>query len=427
MAASLLLPDLIAGACACLALTGWGMVWHLSRHARLSEHETRHRKPDRKPTPSNNTLLANAAPLLVEAIPGMALILGSMGQILACNEDAQTHYGNSLGALLRHPNARDTLKTALHAPSVTDATLPAACSTTVRLDVPVKCSVHLAMRRIVGSSERDSLVLVLLHDRSIMQAVDRMRADFVAHASHELRTPLASLSGFIDLMREGGDTTDPSSRTLYLDIMNQQATRMQRLIDRLLYLSQLELKGHHRPHEQLDVDELFALVLGEVTPRFHDSGRTLTVDHEENLILLADSDEMVQVLLNLIENAIRYGTRPDHPLHVRLHARQATPDEGPSSAMPGILITVEDNGPGIAAHHIPRLTERFYRITNQPESHTESEQGTGLGLAIVRQILERHGGQIRFASTPGQGTTCFIWLPAAHTPQNRATRAIPAP
>ncbi|WP_326831347.1 ATP-binding protein [Bombella favorum] len=416
-ASSLLLPDLIAVVCTCLALAGWGMVWHLSRRVHLSEHEPHHRSPDRKPTPNSSTMLADAAPLLVEAIPGMALILGSMGQILACNEDARTHYGKSLGALLRHPNARDTLKTALHAPSATDMALPAACSTTVRLDVPVKCSVHLAMRRVGGASERDSLVLVLLHDRSIMQAVDRMRADFVAHASHELRTPLASLSGFIDLMREEGDTTDPSSRTLYLDIMNQQATRMQRLIDRLLYLSQLELKGHHRPHERLDVDDLFALVLGEVTPRFHDSNRTLTVDHEENLALLADRDEMVQLLLNLIENAIRYGTKPDHPLHVRLHARQATPAEGPSPATPGVLIMVEDNGPGIAAHHIPRLTERFYRITDQPEGSTGGEQGTGLGLAIVRQILERHGGQIRFTSTPGQGTACLVWLPTAPAPQ----------
>ncbi|MCT6819692.1 MAG: HAMP domain-containing histidine kinase [Bombella apis] len=414
--ASPLLPEIITAICACLALTGWAMVWHLSRRPHGT---TRPDSPRPSAPPPGSVLPFHEATLLVDTIPGMALILGSVGQIMACNEAARTHYGNSLGALLRHPTAHSTLHSALHAPPMDDG-LPAPCSTTIRLDVPVKCSVHLAMRRLPGAAGRNSLVLVLLHDRSLIQAVDRMRADFVAHASHELRTPLASLTGFIDLMKEGGDQTDQTSRTLYLEIMSQQATRMQRLIDRLLYLSQLEMKGHHHPQEELEAEELFALVLGEVTPRFQHDSRRLTVTQEDSLTLLANRDEMVQVLLNLIENAIRYGTMPERTLHVRLHARRATPAEGPTSSLPGLLITVEDNGPGIAAHHLPRLTERFYRITPPSDSsHAEAGQGTGLGLAIVRQILERHGGQLHFTSTVGQGTTCHVWLPAAPLPQDQ--------
>lgn len=410
MAPSPLLLELITLVCAFLALTGWGLAWRLARRTRATDSATA--PPAAQPLPDNRQ--ARDILQLTETIPGMALVLGSMGQVLACNEAVQTRYGNSLHALLRHPNARNSLHTALNASLMPDSAIPAACSTTISLDVPIKRTVRLSMRRLAGTTGRDSLILTLLNDRSAVQAADRMRADFVAHASHELRTPLASLSGFIDLLREGNDQTDPASRTLYLDIMHQQATRMQRLIDRLLYLSQLELKGHRRPHERLDIGELFAVVLGEVMPRFRDASRKLDMTHDDGLTVLADEDELVQVFLNLMENAIRYGTRPDCPLHIRLNARQSGPDDELAAGEAGILLSVDDNGPGIAAHHLPRLTERFYRITDGPAADsTETGQGTGLGLAIVRQILDRHGGRLHFASTPGKGTTCLIWLPAA--------------
>lgn len=393
----------MAASSAILALAGWGMAWRLSRHTGPVQSST---TTETRP---------NDITRLVDTIPGMALILGPMGQVLACNAEAQTRYGDSLNALLRHPNTRDALNTALNAPPTAGTGLPAACSATITLDVPIRRSIRLSMRRLAGASGRDSLVLTLLNDRSTIRAVDRMRADFVAHASHELRTPLASLSGFIDLLRTD-DPAESSSRTLYLDIMDQQATRMQRLIDRLLYLSQLELNTHQRPRDRLDVEELFARILGEVTPRFRDASRQLDVRQEEGLTLLANEDELVQLFLNLIENAIRHATRPDHPLHVRLQARQATPDDHPAAGTAGILLSVEDDGPGIEAHHLPRLTERFYRVTDRPDSSSAADQGTGLGLAIARQILDRHGGRLHIESTPGRGTTCLIWLPAAPPP-----------
>lgn len=414
MVPSPLLPEVITFSCLLLALAGWGVAWRLARRTRKTSSTPPATQTGPLPQHSLPEIQTNNAHQLAETIPGMALVLGAMGQVLACNRAAQTRYGDSLHALLRHPNARNSLHTALNAPLMPESDIPTACSTTISLDVPIQRTIRLSMRRLPGTAGRDSLILTLLDDRSAIQAADRIRADFVAHASHELRTPLASLSGFIDLLRDGGDQTDPASRSLYLDIMHQQATRMQRLIDRLLYLSQLELKGHHHPHDRLDIGELFAIVLGEVMPRFKDSNRQLDMTHEDDLTVLADEDELVQVLLNLMENAIRYGTQPDRPLHVRLHARRSGPDDDLSAGDTGILLSVADNGPGIAAHHLPRLTERFYRITDAPISDSaDTGQGTGLGLAIVRQILDRHGGRLRFVSTPGKGTTCLIWLPAA--------------
>lgn len=412
MAVSLFL-DITLGCAVSLAVAGWasfGYLYHRKRHT------TQFKETSSTPPRSMRHLAEqqkDETSKLAETIPAKTLILGPLGQVLGCNSLTEAHYKNSLPALLRHPATRDTLAAALKAPIDPENGLPAICATTVNLDVPVKRTIRLAMRRLTHKHGRDSRVLVLLSDRSTMQAADRMRADFVAHASHELRTPLASLNGFIDLLKEHQGAATPESQMLYLDIMTQQATRMQRLIDRLLYLSQLQLRGHTRPRTPLEIDELFAVISGEVTPRFKDNNRVLHIQQEEGLTLLADEDELVQVFLNLIENAIRYATQPDKTLHIHLKAYRAGPDENPSATSDGILLSLEDNGPGIAAHHLPRLTERFYRVPENQAATAEAQQGTGLGLAIVRQILERHGGKLRFTSVEGQGTTCWIWLPTA--------------
>lgn len=383
--------------CLCCLYIGWVLAHYYQDNPPRSAHTAPY-------SSAKAPLHQMALDELVELIPGMALILDPMGQILACNQAAQEHYKESLRAILRHPNSRAILHEAL---ATSPSTGPHAIHTAiVHLDVPIKHTIRLAMRQLSRPQGRDKMVLTLLTDHSTEQAMDRMRADFIAHASHELRTPLASLSGFIDLLKDNEGTTDQASRTLYLQIMSQQATRMQRLVERLLYLSHLQLRSHSRPHTRLDVGELFALIVGEVLPRFTDNTRNLTVEQEEDhLTLLADEDEMIQLFLNLIENAIRYGTTPDHALQVRLCARR----EGT-----GILLSVSDNGPGIAPHHLPRLTERFYRVTDNKQTNpAEVEEGTGLGLAIVQQIVERHKGHLRFLSPPHEGTICRIWLPAA--------------
>ncbi|MBS1040903.1 two-component sensor histidine kinase [Gluconobacter cerinus] len=346
--------------------------------------------------------------LPIEIFPGSVLLLDRLGAVLQANEEALTQFGDSVGAILRHPAARSALSAALRVASDGADDLPSMCSTTFTLDVPVPRTLHLSLRRIPAQHDRHTRVLVMLSDRSEAQVLDRMRIDFVAHASHELRTPLASLSGFIDALRTGGSSMNEGTRQQFLDIMAQQSARLKRLIDRLLYLSRVQAHEHQRPRDLVEVADLMAIVLGEVAPRFDEPGCSLNLAIEDDLTIRADEDEMVQVLLNLIENALRYGREEGRPFAVTLFARRAPerddrwPEEG------GVLLGVEDNGRGMEAHHLPRLTERFYRVVDKVEP---AKQGTGLGLSIVRHILDRHGGRLRVASAPGRGTTCLVWLP----------------
>ncbi|MBF0858891.1 two-component sensor histidine kinase [Gluconobacter sp. LMG 31484] len=390
----------------CVALAGWVLaVWLLLRQPRVPTSP-----PDDYLTP------VSPADLPVDPLPACAVVLDGLGAIVQVNEEAASQFGETVGAILRHPAARAALSAALRAPAPLPSVgssgrgdLPPVCSTTFTLDVPVPRTLHLMLRRLPGGKGQDRRVLVVLTDRSEAQAADRMRMDFVAHASHELRTPLASLSGFIDALR-GAAGENPVMRQQFLDIMSQQSERLKRLIDRLLYLSRVQAHEHQRPRDVVDVADLMAVVLGEVAPRFEQEGRTLKLEIEDDLLVRADEDEMVQVLLNLIENALRYGARSGDPLTITLSAKRAVTPDDRWPADGGIILGIEDNGCGMEAHHLPRLTERFYRVGAPTDG---AGQGTGLGLSIVRHILDRHGGRLRIASAPGKGTTCLVWLPAA--------------
>ena len=390
-----------------IAMTGWACAVVAWRRGSLGG------VPDvSNPPLVGLNLSLQEAPLPIELFPGSILMLDRLGAVLQANEEALSQFGDSVGAILRHPAARSALSAALRAETVGADGLPLVCSTTFTLDVPVPRTIHLLLRGIPAQHDRHKRALVVLSDRSEAQVLDRMRLDFVAHASHELRTPLASLSGFIDALRAGGSSMDEETREQFLDIMGQQSARLKRLIDRLLYLSRVQAHEHQRPRDIVEVSDLMAVVLGEVAPRFDEDGCTLNLAIEEDLILRADEDEMVQVLLNLIENALRYGRELEKPFDVTLFARRAPerddrwPEEG------GVLLGVEDNGRGMEAHHLPRLTERFYRVAEKGE---RTHQGTGLGLSIVRHILDRHGGRLRVASAPGHGTTCLVWLPSCES------------
>ncbi|EHH68217.1 sensor histidine kinase [Gluconobacter morbifer] len=351
--------------------------------------------------------------LPIDAFPASVLLVDALGALLHANEDAIAQFGDSMGAILRHPATRAALFAALRAEPATEGDPVPLCSTTLTLDVPVPRTLHLALRRLPGGKGRSRRLLVVLSDRSDAQAVDRMRTEFVAHASHELRTPLASMSGFIDALKDGAGES-VQLRTQFLDIMAQQCARMKRLIDRLLYLSRVQAHEHQRPRDLLDVSELMAVVLGEIAPRFEQENRHLRVDVEDGLLIHADEDEMTQVLLNLIENALRYGAGAEDGLTVTLFARRQITADDSWPAENGVLIGVQDNGCGIAPHHLPRLTERFYRVG---EARQDGE-GTGLGLSIVRHILDRHGGRLKIVSSPGNGATCLVWLPAAGESRN---------
>ncbi len=256
------------------------------------------------------------------------------------------------------------------------------------------------------SGREAGLVLLAFHDLTPLRRVEEMRADFVANASHELRTPLASLSGFIDTLL-GPAREDPAARERFLGIMQVQANRMARLIDDLLSLSRIELNAHLRPDKALDL----AAVLRQVA----DGLQTLARDREVEVKLTApagplmvpgDRDELIRVFENLVENALKYaasGRRVDIGLAA---------SHGPDGA-PEARVAVRDYGPGIAPEHLPRLTERFYRVD---VSESRAQGGTGLGLALVKHILNRHGGRLTIDSLPGQGATFTAHLPLPGAP-----------
>jgi two-component system, OmpR family, phosphate regulon sensor histidine kinase PhoR len=256
-----------------------------------------------------------------------------------------------------------------------------------------------------GLTPRPDLLLLAFHDLTPLRRVEEMRADFVANASHELRTPLAALSGFIDTLK-GPAREDPVARERFLAIMQVQADRMARLIDDLLSLSRIELNAHLRPDKAVD--------LGAIVRQVADSLQTLARDRDVEvkttgfsgpLLVPGDRDELIRVFENLVENALKYaasGKRVDIVLSV---------GEGPDGTREA-RVAVRDRGPGIAPEHLPRLTERFYRVD---VSESRAQGGTGLGLALVKHILNRHGGRLTIESVTGQGATFTAHLPIAGT------------
>ncbi|QDH24875.1 two-component sensor histidine kinase [Neokomagataea tanensis] len=388
------------------AAVGWSYAFYVKWTVKSS------RLPQREEYPRVQEDI-EASGLYIDSFPGSVLLLDTLGALLQANQEAIAQFGDSIGAILRHPAARGALSAALRAEYSSDEHVPPVCSTTFTLDVPITRTMFVALRRIPGAKKQHDRVLVLLADRTEAHALDRMRIDFVAHASHELRTPLASLSGFIDALRNGGSNTDDAVRAQFLDVMAQQSARMKRLIDRLLYLSRVQAHEHQKPRTLVDVSDLMAVVLDEVAPRFEGEGYALKFDIEDELFIRADEDELVQVILNLIENALRYGKRDGHLLSVTLQARRAVPQDDRWPTENGVVLSVKDDGRGMEAHHLPRLAERFYRVADAVQ--TGRTQGTGLGLSIVRHIVDRHQGRMHIASAPNQGTACLVWLPPPNT------------
>jgi two-component system phosphate regulon sensor histidine kinase PhoR len=250
-------------------------------------------------------------------------------------------------------------------------------------------------------------VLVTLHDTTKAQRVEQMRADFVANASHELRTPLASLTGFIDTLR-GHAKDDPEAQERFLAIMGEQASRMRRLIDDLLSLSRIELNEHVRPSGSVNLGDVVEDAVHALQPMA--VAANIQLDYVEPASLpnvVGDKDELYQVVQNLIDNAIKYG-RPHTAVMVQLGTRRAGPGEpGPS---PAVVLSVKDHGEGIAREHIPRLTERFYRVDVK---RSRAIGGTGLGLAIVKHIVNRHRGRLVIESQVDEGSTFNVHLPLA--------------
>lgn len=240
--------------------------------------------------------------------------------------------------------------------------------------------------------------LVHLADHSGAHAAERMRVDFVANASHELRTPLAGILGFIETLADPDLGKDDETRQRFLKIMDGEARRMQRLIDDLISLSRIEAEKYRAPASAVDLSELLAEVVSVFRISYGERGRDVEMEVTPGLPpVQGDRAQLSQLLHNLIGNSVKYG-RPGTPVRVTLA-------EGPSGMS---RLCVADEGEGIAPDHLPRLTERFYRVDS---GRSRAMGGTGLGLAIVKHIVERHRGRLDIASIVGKGTTVSILLP----------------
>lgn len=247
--------------------------------------------------------------------------------------------------------------------------------------------------------EEDRNLLVTFQSLTELKRVDAMRTDFIANASHELRTPLASLLGFIDTLL-GPAARDAVAREKFLGIMRGQADRMSRLIDDLLSLSRIEMYQHVRPTGSVDLAGLLREVREGLQTQAKAAELDVVLDLPEGPVtVVGDRNQLYEVFENLVDNAIKYGA-DGKTVDVSL----TKVDRGGFKH----LVSVVDHGPGVEPEHVPRMTERFYRIEVET---SRKKKGTGLGLAIVKHIVQRHRGQISIKSKPGQGLRVDVMLP----------------
>jgi len=245
-------------------------------------------------------------------------------------------------------------------------------------------------------------VLVSFTDVSAVENANQMRRDFVANVSHELRTPLTALSGFIETLR-GAARDDAKVRDRFLGIMENEAGRMNRLVGDLLSLSRVEGDERMRPTDEVDVAVVLRSVVQILRPLALGQGCEVILNlSDDSTCLRGDRDQLQQVFTNLVENALKYGGK-DKIVSIDVEAIEYDR----SLRSPTLRVSVRDQGEGIQPEHIPRLTERFYRI----DSHRSREMGgTGLGLAIVKHIVNRHRGRFRVESVPGEGSSFAVVL-----------------
>ncbi len=351
---------------------------------------------------------AAAAPLaegaavraMVAGMPDPAVLLDRVGRVLHLNAQAA-----QLAPALRR---NELALFALRSPEIIAALRASIATTQIQRanyveHVPLERWMELVVSPVAMPTEFggiDNCFLMTFHDQTQLRRVEEMRADFVANASHELRTPLAALSGFIDTL-QGPARDDSKARERFLGIMHAQATRMARLIDDLLSLSRVELSAHVRPDARVDVVPILRQVVDGLEVLARERQVTIEASLPSAPVLIAgDSEELLRVFENLIENGLKYGASGG-----RVAVTLAKSNEGDST--PEVRVAVRDFGPGIAPEHLPRLTERFYRVD---VGDSRAQGGTGLGLSLVKHILNRHGGRLLIESVPGKGATftaCF--------------------
>ncbi|MGH1453715.1 MAG: ATP-binding protein [Paracoccaceae bacterium] len=340
-----------------------------------------------------------SAPSIVDAIAQPALLIDDEDRIIGINAEAGTVIGSDvvdkpLITVLRHPSLHKAIDNCRQSRR-REKTRIVIQQGTQDHSFTVSCA-PIPLNGILA-------VLLCLEDQTQLEHAGQMRRDFVANVSHELRTPLTALIGFIETL-QGPARNDPKAQERFLGIMQTEADRMNRLIKDLLSLSQVEGQERIRPDSVVDLQVLLTSTIRALTPQAEKNRTRVTLDVAmAKTDVTADEDQLRQVFTNLIENAIKYGGADGAVAITISEIERDAAIRGPA-----IKVAVRDTGQGIDPIHIPRLTERFYRV----DSHRSREMGgTGLGLAIVKHIVSRHRGRLKIDSVPGQGSCFTVILP----------------
>ncbi|WP_300527292.1 ATP-binding protein [Maricaulis sp.] len=379
-----------------------------------------------EPEPEERPADRVPADAMLESLPIPVLMIGAGGRIESANPAAREFVGlgstsGNLSAVLRQPKVLEAVSAALRGTPVK----PVEYSNMAPVESHVRAFV--APLKIDSDPVLPWRAMLVLTDETSIKRADRMRADFLANASHELRTPLASLAGFIETLR-GHAREDEEARERFLGIMFDQTERMQRLINDLLSLSRIEMDEHVQPSGEADISAVAEDVIDFLRPQLAAKSIELETDIVKGAVATGDRDQLTEVMINLVENAIKYSPREtlislelitDAPRE-EAEKRELTL-EGESSRLslamppsdPGeryVVVRVRDRGKGIERPNLPRLSERFYRVDGQKSGPKE---GTGLGLAIVKHIINRHRGGFTVESSPGHGSVFSVFLPMA--------------
>lgn len=355
--------------------------------------------------PDKDHIIKHSFQAMVDALPDPTILLTKEGSLVYFNAEAADLLGDlqsglHISSVIRNPEFLDAVTRAYDAPR------PITVYYSGR--VPIGRHISSVIARIVPQTDSPEAprLLATFKDLTQLERINQMRADFIANASHELRTPLASLMGFIETL-QGSAKDDPEARERFLNIMSKQATRMTRLINDLLSLSRVEMNAHLLPSDRVDINDTVRYVVDTMEPLAREAQKSLTINALTGpLYVRGERDELVQVFQNLIQNAIKYSNPHGH-IDVALQFKP-----GQRGQAGTVIILVEDDGPGISPEHLPRLTERFYRVD---VTSSRDKGGTGLGLAIVKHIITRHRGELTIDSTPGKGSKFAVtlreWVP----------------
>jgi len=354
--------------------------------------------------------LARSRQDILDTLPDPLLLLDRQRRVVGANAAAldllerepgsagRQVVGRDLAGVIRDPKVLDAADTALKQTKRSEAQFSVAA--------PVERTFLALLVPLAAAGSDGTALMLALQEQTERLKMDRMRADFVANASHELRTPLASVLGFIETLR-GPARDDDEAREKFLDIMLKQANRMTRLIDDLLSLSRIELREHNRPTESVDIGSVIRTTVELLETQARERKATVRIEAPADLPrVMGDPSELAQVITNLTANAMKYGGERG-PVEIIAQRVESRPP-AMAGLGPCLRISVHDYGEGIGKEHIPRLTERFYRVDT---ARSRELGGTGLGLAIVKHITNRHRGVLSIESELGKGSTFSVYLP----------------